>query len=147
MADTSLGFRYRGRKCGQPPTIQSFVAQDATTLYKGDLLNLESGEVDIAATHDKALLGVCLETKAVTGVATTGTRVRVVCDADAIYGAYDASARLKGALLGVSGVAGAQTIAAADGTDDLIVWAESTALEETLVCIGHGCHVDNVAVT
>jgi len=147
MADTSAGFRFRGRKCGQPPTIQSFVAQDATTLHKGDLMNLESGEVDISATHDKALIGICLETKVCDGVATTGTQVKCIVDSDAVYGVYDAAARLKGALLTISGASGAQTVAAADGTDDLRVWAESTAAEETLVCIAHGAHVDDVAVT
>jgi hypothetical protein len=147
MADTSLGFRYRGRKCGKPPTIQSFVAKDAETLSKGDLLNLESGEVDLAATGDAAILGICLETKVCDGVATTGTRVKCIVDEDAIYGIYDANARLKGALLRMSGTTGSMTQQAASGTDDLRVWAESTATEETLVCIAHGKHVDSVAVT
>jgi hypothetical protein len=147
MADTSLGFRYRGRKCGKPPTIQSFVAQDATTLYKGDMMNLESGEVDIAANADTALLGICLETKVCSGVATTGTQVKVICDEDAIYAVYDATARVKGALLIISGASGSQTIGAATGTDEFRVWAPSSATEETLVCIAHAKHVDTVAVT
>jgi hypothetical protein len=147
MADTSAGFRYRGRKCGKPPTIQSFVAQDATTLHKGDIMNLESGEVDIGANGDTAFLGMCLETKVCDGVATTGTQVKCVCDEDAIYGVYDANARVKGALLTISGATGAQTVAAASGTDDFRVWAASSATEETLVCIAHGKHVDTVAVT
>jgi hypothetical protein len=143
MADTSAGFRYRERLCGQPPTIQTHTFKDSETLTKGDLLNLESGEVDLAATDDKLLLGVALETKV--GVDST-TNIAVIVDEDAIYGVYDASARVKGAHLDLAGATGAMTVAA-DSNHDLMVFANSSAAEETLVMISHGAHVNNVTVT
>jgi hypothetical protein len=146
MADTSLGFRFRYRECGAPPTIRDFVAKDAETLTKGDLINLESGEADLAASDDAGLVGVCLETKACDGVATTGDTVAVIVDRDAVYGVYDANARVIGAGLDLAGTTGAQTVAA-DSNHDLIVVANSSAAEETLVKILHGAHVlDTVKV-
>lgn len=146
MADTSAGFRYRGRKSGGPPTIQKFVAASAATYHKGDLLSLSSGEAEIAATDDKTFLGICNETKVCDGVATTGTQIEVIVDEDSIFGVYDANARIKGAKLDVSGATGAMTVAA-DTNHDLHVVATSTATEETLVTFSHAAHVDNVTVT
>ena len=40
MADTSKGFRFRGRKNGGPPTIQSIVFKDTETISRGDWTNL-----------------------------------------------------------------------------------------------------------
>lgn len=141
MADTSLGFRYRGRKSGGNPTIMDLLFKDTETLTKGDLVNLESGEIDLAAAGDTALLGMVMETQS--GTDST-TRAKVIVDADAIYGVYDANARLKGATLDISGTTGAQTVAASSGKE-FVVWAESTANEETLVCFNVGKHVDNKA--
>jgi hypothetical protein len=58
MADTSAGFRYRGRKSGGPPTIQEFVCASAATYTKGDLLSLTSGEIELAASNDVTFLGL-----------------------------------------------------------------------------------------
>ena len=141
MADTSLGFRFRGRKCGAPPTIQNILCKDSETLTKGDMANLESGEIDLGAAADANFLGAILETQA--GTDST-TRFKVIVDADAIYGVYDASARLKGATLDIAGATGAQTIATSSGKE-FVVFAESAADEETLVCFNTGKHVDNKA--
>ena len=141
MPDTSLGIRYRGRRSGQPPTIQDLLCKDTETLTKGDLVNLETGEIDLGATADTNFLGVVLETQA--GTDST-TRYRVIVDADAIYGVYDANARLKGATLDIAGATGAQTVAASSNKD-FVVYAEKTASEETLVCFNTGKHVDNKA--
>lgn len=141
MTDTSAGFRYRGRISGGMPTIQDLLYKDTETLSKGDLVNLESGEIDLAATGDTNLLGVVLETQA--GTDST-TRAKVIVDADAIYGVYDANARLKGATLDISGATGAQTVAASSNKE-FVVYAESTASEETLVVFNTGKHVDNKA--
>ena len=143
MADTSLGFRFRGRLCGALPTEQTHTFKDTETLTKGDLLNLETGEVDLAATDDKLLLGIAQETKA--GVDST-TTIQCIVDEDAIYGVYDANARKKGAHLDLAGATGAMTVAA-DSNHDLMVIADSAATEETLVVISHGAHVNNVTVT
>ena len=137
--DTSAGFRFRGRVSKMPPTIQTLTIKDTETLTKGDLVNLESGEIDLAATNDNALLGVVLNTAAGTDSTTT---YEVIVDADAIYGVYDASARVKGATLDISGTTGAMTVTTSSNAD-VTVYAPSTADEETLVMITHGEHVDN----
>lgn len=131
MADTSAGFRFRYRLSGGAPTIQTLTFKDTETLSKGDLVNLESGEVDLAATNDSALVGAVLETKAGTDSTTT---IMVITDQDAVYGVYDANARAIGATLDIAGTTGAMTVAASANAD-LIVVANSTAEEETLVRI------------
>lgn len=141
MADTSLGFRYRGRKNGGEATIQNILCKDTETLSKGDMANLESGEIDLGAAGDTNFLGVILETQA--GTDST-TRFKVIVDSDAIYGVYDPNARLKGATLDISGATGAQTVATSSGKE-FVVFAESAASEETLVCFNTGKHHDNKA--
>lgn len=139
MADTSAGFRYRGRVSKMPPTIQTLTIKDSETLTKGDLVTLESGEIDLAATDDSTILGVVLNTAAGTDSTTT---YEVIVDADAIYGVYDANARVKGATLDISGTTGAMTVATSSNAD-LTVYAPSSASDETLVMITHGEHADN----
>lgn len=141
MTDTSLGFRYRGRKNGGAPTKQDILCKDNETLSKGDMANLESGEIDLGAAGDTNFLGMIQETAV--GVDST-TRFQVIVDADAIYGVYDPVARLKGATLDIAGATGAQTIATSSGKE-FVVWAESSATEETLVCFNTGKHHDNKA--
>lgn len=135
------GFTFRYRLSGGAPTIQSLLFKDTETLTKGDLVNLETGEVDLAAAGDANLLGVVLETKA--GTDST-TRIEVITDADAVYGVSDANARLKGATLDITGATGAQGVTTSSGKE-FVVQAESTAAQETLVRINVGKHVDNKA--
>lgn len=142
MADTSKGFRYRGRMSGGEPTIQDLLMKDTETLTKGDMVALDTGEVDLLDVAHTAGLGVVLET--VAGTDST-TRVRVIVDADAIYGVYDANARLKGATLDISGTTGAQTVTTSS-SKNFVVYAESTAAEETLVVFNIGKHAFNVAL-
>lgn len=139
MADTSLGFRFRYRECQAPPTILPLVCKATATLTKGDLVNLESSEIDLAATNDNALVGVVLETKA--GVDST-TIYLVIVDDDAVYGVYDPNARAIGATLDIAGTTGAMTVASSSNVD-LMVVANSSASEETLVKIAHGEHFKN----
>lgn len=142
MADTSTGFRYRGRISGGPETIQDLLFKDTETLTKGDMVNLETGEVDLAATGDTNLLGMVVEVS-VSGTDST-TRIKVIVDDDAIYGVYDANARLKGATLDIAGATGAQTVAASSNKE-FVVYAESTASDETLVVFNVGKHHNNKA--
>jgi hypothetical protein len=139
MADTSKGFRFRYRQCGAPPTILPLTIKDDETLTKGDLVNLESGEIDLAATNDNALVGAVMETKAGTDSTTV---YMVIVDDDAVYGVYDANARAIGATLDIAGTTGAMTVAASSNVDLLVV-ASSSASEETLVKIAHGEHFSN----
>lgn len=141
MTDTSAGFRYRGRKSGGAPTIQDLTCKDNETLSKGDLVNLESGEIDLGATGDTNFTGLVLETQV--GVDST-TKFRVIIDEDIILGVYDANARAKGATLDLSGATGAQTVTTSSNKE-FVVYAPSTATEETLVTFNIGKHVGNKA--
>src|SRR4030042_4665917 len=100
MARTRAGFLFRYRLNGGEPTIQTLTIKDTEVLTKGDRVNLETGEIDLGATADTALVGVVLETKSGTDSTTT---YKVVVDSDAVYGVYDANARAKGATLDLSG--------------------------------------------
>ena len=135
------GFDFRYRISGAAPTIQVLKAKDTETLTKGDILNLESGEVDLGATADVNILGVCLDTGARTD---STTDVYVITDADAVYGVADANARVVGATLDLSGATGAQTVAASSNKEFVVV-APSTATEETLVRVNVGKHAANKA--
>lgn len=127
--DSTTGFKYMGRLSGQPDLIQKFVIADAAFAV-GDLVNLESGQIDLAATNDSALVGVVLER--ITG-GTTGTdKIEVAYAPDMILAVYDANARVAGATLDISGTTGAMTVAASSNAD-LKVISDSTASEWTLV--------------
>lgn len=135
------GFKFRYRLCGAPPTIEDLTFKDTETLSKGDLANLESGEIDLAATADTNLLGAILETQA--GVDST-TKAKVITDADAVYGVTDANARVKGATLDLTGSTGAQGVTTSSNKEFVVV-AASSATEETLVRINVGKHHNNKA--
>jgi hypothetical protein len=123
------GFKFKYRQSGGAPTIQNLLFKDTETLTKGDLVNLETGEVDLGATNDTGLLGIALETKA--GTDST-TRIQVITDEDAVYeDAADANARLVGATLDISGATGAMALASSSNKDVVVV-AESSATEPTL---------------
>ena len=141
--DTSAGFRYRGRIFGDAsnPHKQKITAQDTATYYKGDIVNVESGEIDLGATGDTALIGPVIETVSATDSTTT---VEVYTDPDVILGVYDANARLKGATLDLSGSHGAMTVSGSSNKE-FVVWADSAADEETLVVFNHGAHLYNTA--
>ena len=131
VVDTSTGFKYEGRLSGGPDLFRDFVFKDTETLTKGDLINIESGLADLAATNDTALIGAARETKAGT---TNVTTISVHYAPDAIYSVYDANARAWGATLDLSGATGAQTVAASSSVD-LIVIGGLGADERTLVMI------------
>jgi len=130
------GFTFRYRLSGGAPTIQTFKSKDTETITKGDLLNLETGEVDLAATNDGAFVGIALDTGARTD---STTDVTCITDADAVYGIVDANARLAGALLDIAGATGGMTLAA-DSNHDVLVVAASGATEETLVTFNVAKH-------
>lgn len=136
VTDTSLGFKPQGRMSGGPWTIQTFVFKDTETLYKGDMINLESGEADLGATGDTSLVGVAMESKA--GTDST-TEITVITDPDMIYAVYDANARVVGATLDLSGSAGAQTVTTSSNAEFIVV-ANSSADEWTLVRINPASH-------
>ena len=136
------GFVFAYRKSGGAPTIEDLLFANTETLTEGDLLNLESGEVDLGVTSDTNFLGVALET--VSGTDST-TRIQCITDADAVYSVEDNVVRLKGATLDIAGATGAQTVATSSNKE-FVVAAESTATEPTLVRFNVGMHHDNDAL-
>lgn len=132
----AYGFRFAYRLSGGAPTIQDLTFKDTETITKGDLVNLESGEVDLAATNDTALVGVALET--VSGTDST-TKIKCITDQDAVYAVDDANARAIGATLDITGATGAMTVTTSSNADVLVV-ADSSATEPTLVRINTGEH-------
>ncbi len=137
-----MPFEYEKRLSGGAPTIEWLTFKDTETLTKGDLVNLESGEIDLAATADTNLLGVVLETKA--GVDST-TKAYVVTDDDAVYAVVDNNARVKGATLDIAGTTGAQGVAASTNKEFVVV-SDSTATERTRVRFNVGKHHNNKAL-
>lgn len=135
------GFSFRFRESGGAPSIVDLLFKDAETLTKGDMVNLETGEVDLLAAGDTNALGVVLETKL--GVDSTN-RIKVIIDVDAVYGVVDNNARLLGATLDISGATGAQTVTTSSGKE-FVVARESSATEETLVKWNTGKHAFNKA--
>jgi hypothetical protein len=135
------GFEFEKRLSGGAPTIEWITCQDTGTLTKGDMVNLETGEIDLAATADTNLLGVVLETKA--GVDSV-TKYRVITDDDAVYAVTDANARIKGATLDIAGATGAQGVAASSNKEFVVV-SDSSATERTRVRINVGKHHNNKA--
>jgi hypothetical protein len=136
------GFTFRYRTSGGAPTIKVLKSKDTETLTKGDMVNLESGEVDLAATGDVALLGVVLDTGARTD---STTDVTYISDPDAVYAVADANARLAGATLDIAGATGAQAVATSSNKEFVVV-APSTATQETLVRFNVGKHHELVAL-
>lgn len=122
-----MAFEFAYRLSGGAPTYRKMTIADTVVLSIGEMVNLESGEVDSAATSDTALLGI-----AVAAADNTDDGVEVTCiiDHDAVYRVTDANARVQGATLDIaSGALGVTTSSNAD----LIVVQDSSATEPTLV--------------
>jgi uncharacterized protein YbcI len=130
------GFTFRHRLNGEAPTIRRVRFKNSETLTNGDMLNLESGEVDLGASGDGQLLGVAQQTKA--GTAAT-TYIEVLIDGDAVYGVEDDHARVKGVTLELTGVTGDQGVTeSTDGALEVVM--DCSDAEETLVRITTGKH-------
>jgi uncharacterized protein YbcI len=130
------GFTFRYTLSGAPPTVRSLPIKGLQRFERGDLLNLESGEVDIGATGDRMLLGIALESWA----AEAGpARIDVIVDGDAVYSVEDGNARRRDDALNLFGLSGAQGVATGSG-EDLVVVLDSSAAEATLVRINVSRH-------
>ena len=131
--------------------ILTFLMKDSETFTRGDMMNIESGEVDLMVTSDVAAAGVFVGPEnpddavdgkpgTVSGTDST-TIVKVIVNPDAVYAdANDTSARLAGALLDVSGATGAQTIAASSNTEFVVVERKRQSSDETRVQIASTSH-------
>jgi hypothetical protein len=138
------GFEWRYNISGGRPLILTFLMKDSETLTRGDMLNLESGEVDLLATGDLAAVGIFVGPEnpndavdgkpgTVSGTDST-TIVKAIVNPDAVYAdPNDTSARLAGALLDVSGATGAQTLASASNNEFVVVERKRQSSDETRV--------------
>ena len=145
------GFEWRYNVSGGRPLILTFLMKDSETLTRGDMLNVESGEVDLAVTSDAALAGIFVgpenpndatdgEPGKVSGTDST-TIVKVIVNPDAVYAdPNDTSARLAGATLDISGATGAQTLAASSNTEFVVVERKRQSSDETRVMICSSAH-------
>jgi len=122
-----MAFKFAWDATGADPIIQKITVADGEILSIGELVNLESGEADAAATGDTALLGACVEAVDNTD---DGLTVKVVTNPYAVYEVADANARLMGATLDIA--AGGLTVGASSNAD-LIVVRSSSATEPTYV--------------
>lgn len=145
------GYEWRYNISGGRPLILTFLMKDSETLTRGDILNIESGEVDLAATGDAALAGIfvgpenpndAVDGKPGTVAGTDSTTiVKVIVNPDAVYAdANDTSARLAGATLDISGATGAQTMAASSNTEFVVVERKRQASDETRAMICTSAH-------
>lgn len=138
------GFKFEFRMSGGEPTIQTLYFKDTETLTKGDLVNVESGEADLAAAGDAAILGAAQETKVGTD---SVTQIDVIVDSDAVYSFEDNNARNIGDALDLSGTTGEQTADTTAGSNkELVVYSNSSATERTLVFLNVGKHPHRKAV-
>lgn len=132
------GFEFAYRLNGEAPNIVPIPVADSGDHSGGILANIETGEVDPAATNDGTLAGVILgptnpdhDIKSMANAAM----VDVIINEDAVYAITDANARVIGATLDINGAA-----LAASNNADVVVVATSTASEKTLVRIAPGEH-------
>jgi uncharacterized protein YbcI len=135
------GFTFRYRLSGHRATIKSFTVKNTATLFPGDVVCDEGGQVDLGATGDTAFVGVAQE--ALDGHAST-TPITVIVDADAVYAVDDGHDRLKGDKLDLVGISGAQGVGASVNAD-FVVDVDSSAHDETLVRFNGARHYDPAA--
>lgn len=123
----ATGFTFAYTESGAAAKVERLRVKASVVLSKGELVNLETGEIDAAATADTTLTGVAAEDCDNTD---DGLFCDVIVNSDAVYSVVDNNARVKGALLDIG--TGGLTVAAALN-NDLIVVEDSSATEPTLV--------------
>ena len=121
---------------GTAPTIQTIVAADAEVFTAGEIVNLESGELDAGASGDTAFVGAVVQDLNNAG---DGLSCAVITDQDAVYSVVDDNLRLQGATLDLAvGGLGVTTSSNAD----FIVVKTSSATERTLVMFNNTHYLD-----
>ncbi len=131
-----MAFTFAYNLSGEAPIIRKQTIANAVVLSKGEIVNLETGELTTAVTADTALYGVMAEDVDNTADGLSGA---VIINENAVYSVADANARLAGATLDIG--TGALTVAA-DNNSDLIVVEDSTATELTLVTFNNTHYLD-----
>ena len=148
------GFEFRYMLNGGNPVIKTFIMKDTETFTKGDMMNIETGELDLAVTSDVSLCGTFvgtenpenerdadhLRTPGKVAGTTAVTRVRAIISPDAVYSTADANARAAGALLDITGATGAQGLAASSGNEFVVVERKEQNADPTFVLITAPTH-------
>ncbi len=146
-----MGFRFSYTLSGGRPHILDMFMKDTETLTIGDLLNVESGEIDLAVSGDTALIGVMLgatdpadETRGTPGVVVgtdSVTRVKVLSNWDAVYEIADNNARDMGATLDTAGTTGAMSLTTSSNTEWVVAETKLQASDPTRLMITPTAHV------
>lgn len=149
------GYEYRYMlNGGNHPVIKDFFMKDTETLTKGDLLNIEVGEVDLAATNDTDFCGIFLGTvnpddeRATDHTRTPGkvagtdstTKIRAIISPDAVYSTSDNNDRDAGATLDISGATGAMALAASSNIDVVVVEDKNASTDPTFFLLSQANH-------
>ena len=145
------GFEWRyNLHGGDKPLIKTFVMQDTETFTRGDVMNVESGKVDLAVTSDAGLAGVFVGPEdpadakegspGVVAGTTAVTVVKVIINDDAVYAVSDSNARNAGATLDIAGTTGAQGVAASANTEFVVVERKRATSDDTLVMLTPAAH-------
>jgi hypothetical protein len=131
-----MAFVFAYSLTGTAPIIERIVVKNAAVLSKGEMCNLESGELDAGAAADTALVGAALEDVDNTA---DGLYCSVIVNEDAVYSVVDANARTKGDLLDLA--SGGLLVTSAS-SNTFIVVETSTASEPTLVTFNATHYLD-----
>jgi hypothetical protein len=132
-----VGFEFRYDMTGQnTPIIKEFVVADGEVFSIGEIVNLESGELDSGVAADTALVGPCV---AACDNTADGLSCKVITNPFAVYAVTDANARAAGATLDLA--SGGLTVTTSSSATFVVVQA-SGATEETLVAF-NGSHYLN----
>lgn len=148
------GFEWAYNLSGGRPLILTFRAADTETLTKGDIMNVESGEVDLAASADTGLAGALVgafdpkderdsngdPTPGVIAATDSVTRLKVIVNPDAVYAVDDDNASNAGASLDLTGATGAQGLAASGDNEFVVVATKEQSTDKTLVMIQPAVH-------
>lgn len=127
------GFQWIHSLSQAQPVIRTLIMRDTEILSEGELVNLNTGEVEAAGTGDAALMGAAAEDK--DNTADGETCDVIVGPRDSVYEVEDNNARVIGATLDIAG-GGLGVTGTANA--DLIVVEDSTATEKTRVMIAPG---------
>lgn len=123
----AAGFYWVGSIDGSEPIIREFTVKASAVISRGEMLNLESGEVDAGVTNDAAFLGPATQDVDNT---VDGHVCKCIVNPGAIYEVVDNNIRVAGDKLDLaSGGLGLTT----DSNHDFLVWKDSTATEPTQV--------------
>ena len=120
---------------GDVPKISDFVMLDAISLTEGDMVEISSSEADLGETASTTLFGVAAET---VDNADDGESIKVIDGWNAVFAIVDASARVAGAALDLNSSYDGVTT---NSNSDLVVVANSSATEKTLVMISPIKHI------